>query len=242
MKVAVNGAKGKMGTTTVGFINDCPELTLAGEIDLNDSLEEMIKSHSPDVVVEFTRPEARMKNVETILKNGASAVVGTTGFTPENLKQIQTWVKETGNGCVIAPNFCISAILLQQFAVKASAYFDTAEIIEYHHDQKVDSPSGTAVKTAELMSESGKIFNQNTNDKVENLKGARGAELNGIKLHAVRLPGYVASQEVILSDHSQYMTIRQDSVDRTSFMPGVLAACKYINNKAELIYGLEHIL
>ncbi|NQZ57013.1 MAG: 4-hydroxy-tetrahydrodipicolinate reductase [Lentisphaeraceae bacterium] len=242
MKICINGAKGKMGQTLVEFVKNNSATTLAGEVDMGDSLADIIKSNAPDVVVDFTRPEIRMETVKTILFGGSAAVVGTTGFTPEDLAQIELWVKETGKGCFIAPNFIIGNVLMQQFAKKAAEYYPNAEIIEYHHEQKVDFPSGTAYKTAELMCEVRDSFNDNTNDKVANVEGARGGDYKGIKLHAIRMPGFVASQEVILGDSGQYLTIRHDSIDRQSYMPGVLMAAQHITDNAELIYGLEHIL
>lgn len=242
IKVTVNGAKGKMGQTIVEFVQKHSELELVSALDHEDKLAEVLQAKPSDVVIDFTRPEQRMEIVKAILFNGAAAVVGTTGFTPEDLETIEGWVTETGKGCFIAPNFIIGNVLMQQFAQKAAEYYDCAEIIEYHHEQKVDFPSGTAVKTAELMAEKREVFNANTNDQVANIEGGRGADFNGIKLHAIRLPGFIASQEVILGDSGQYLTIRHDSIDRTSYMPGILMASKHIQDKAELVYGLEHIL
>ncbi|MGY0218669.1 4-hydroxy-tetrahydrodipicolinate reductase [Endozoicomonadaceae bacterium StTr2] len=242
LKVVVNGARGKMGQTVVDFVEHHSKLQLAGQVDLGDDLGAVIQQGGADVVVDFTRPEIRMDTVKTILFSGAAAVVGTTGFTPEDLETIRGWVKETGNGCFIAPNFIVGNVLMQQFAKQAARYYEYAEIIEYHHENKVDFPSGTAVKTAELMAEERERFNVGTNDQVANVEGSRGGDFAGIKLHAVRMPGFVASQEVILGDKGQYMTIRHDSIERTSYMPGVLMACEHITANAELVYGLEHIL
>lgn len=242
LKIAVNGAKGKMGQTVVDFVEHHSRLELAAAVDMGDDLAEEIKRTSADVVVDFTRPEIRMETVKAALFSGAAAVVGTTGFTPEDLKTIEGWVKETGKGCFIAPNFIVGNVLMQQFAKQAARYYEYAEIIEYHHENKVDFPSGTAVKTAELISEEREKFNPGTNDQVANIEGARGGDHNGIKLHAIRMPGFVASQEVIFGDKGQYLTIRHDSIERTSYMPGVLMACEHIVNQAELVYGLEHIL
>ena len=242
LKVAVNGANGKMGQTVVDFVNNHSRLELAATVDLGDDLATEVKASAADVVVDFTRPEIRMETVKATLFSGAAAVVGTTGFTPEDLKTIEGWVQETGKGCFIAPNFIVGNVLMQQFAKQAARYYEYAEIIEYHHEQKVDFPSGTAVKTAELMAEEREKFNIGTNDQVANIDGARGGDHKGIKLHAVRMPGFVASQEVILGGHGQYMTIRHDSIERTSYMPGILMASEYICDKAELVYGLENIL
>ena len=242
MRITVNGSKGKMGVAVLSHIAETDGLNLVDEVDLGNSLEQSLADKPADVVVDFTRPEIRMETVRSVLFGGAAAVVGTTGFTPENLKQIEEWVQETGKGCFIAPNFIIGNVLMQQFAKKAAEYYDYAEIIEYHHENKVDFPSGTAVKTAELMCETNKKFNPKTNDQVANVEGARGGDFSGIKLHAVRMPGFIASQEVILGAPGQYLTIRHDSIDRASYMPGVFMAANYIKDRAELVYGLEHIL
>jgi 4-hydroxy-tetrahydrodipicolinate reductase len=242
MRITVNGFKGKMGQAVVDYIDKTDGLTFAAGVDLGNSLEDSLAQTPSEVVIDFTRPEVRMENVRTILFGGAAAVVGTTGFTPADLEQIKTWTEETGKGCFIGPNFIIGNVLMQQFAKKAAAYYDNAEIIEYHHENKVDFPSGTAVKTAELMSEVKEVFNTNTNDKVANLEGSRGGDFNGIKIHSVRMPGFIASQEVILGNAGEYLTIRHDNIDRAAYMPGVFMAAAYIKDKAELVYGLEHIL
>ena len=242
MKICINGAQGKMGQAVKVYVESKGDLQLAGLVDLDDNLQEVISSLSPDIVIDFTRPEIRMQTVKTALFNDCHIVVGTTGFTPKDLDQIQTWVNETGKGCFIAPNFIIGNVLMQQFAKKASKYYQNAEIIEYHHQQKVDAPSGTAVKTAELMGQVREQFNPNTNDQVDNIAGSRGGDYKGIKLHAVRMPGFIASQEVILGDDGQYLTIRHDSINRECYMPGVFMAVDYITENPRLVYGLENIL
>ena len=241
LRIAVNGARGKMGQTVVDFIKKHNTLKLSATVDRGDDLAQKVKRSNTNVVVDFTHPEIRMETVKNVLFAGAAAVVGTTGFTPKDLETIESWVNETGKGCVIAPNFIIGNVLMQQFVKQAALYYEYAEIIEYHHEQKVDFPSGTAIKTAELMSEKRTKF-KCSNDQVANIAGARGGNFNGIKLHAVRMPGFIASQEVILGDIGQYLTIRHDSIERNSYMPGILIASEYISEKAELVYGLEHIL
>jgi 4-hydroxy-tetrahydrodipicolinate reductase len=242
MRITVNGSKGKMGRTILSYIENTEGLNLADGVDLGDSLNDSLNNKPADIVIDFTRPEVRMENVRTILFGGAAAVVGTTGFTPADLDQIKLWVKESGKGCFIAPNFIVGNVLMQKFAKKAAEFYDNVEIIEYHHENKVDFPSGTAVKTAELMSEVKKSYNTNTNDKVANVEGARGGDFNGIKIHSVRMPGFIASQEVIFGNVGEYLTIRHDNIDRIAYMPGIFLAAKYIKDKAELVYGLEHIL
>lgn len=242
MKIVVNGSRGKMGRALVDFAEAHDALQLVGAVDLGDDLAAVLAGTRPDVVVDFTRPEARMQTVRTALHGGAAAVVGTTGFTPEDREEIARWVADTGKGCFIAPNFQVGNVLMQQFARSAARYFEYAEIIEYHHETKVDYPSGTAVRTAELMAEARPRFNEGTHDRVANVEGARGAEVAGIRVHAVRMPGFVASQEVLLGAPGQYLKIRHDSIDRASYMPGVLMACQHIVDRAELVYGLETIL
>lgn len=231
-----------MGLALVEFATQHAALELVGEVDIGDDLGDVVAAAKPDVVIDFTRPEARMETVRTALHGGAAAVVGTTGFTPEDREEIAGWVEATGKGCFIAPNFQVGNVLMQQFARSAARYFEFAEVIEYHHETKVDYPSGTAVRTAELMAEARGAFNTRTNDKVATVEGARGGEVAGIRLHAVRMPGFIASQEVLLGAPGQYLTIRHDSSDRASYMPGVLLACEHIAGRAELVYGLEHIL
>lgn len=242
IKVAVNGALGKMGQETIKAINESSDLNLLGELDVNNPLENFLSNNTVDAVVDFTTPETRMETVKTILAGGAAAVVGTTGFTEDDLAVIKNWTKKYNKGVLIAPNFAIGTILQMNFAKKASKYFETAEIIEYHHNQKADFPSGTAVKTAQLMAESRETFNKETNDKVANIQGARGGDHQGIKVHSVRLPGMIAHQEVIFGAQGQYLTLRHDATSRETYMPGVLMAIRHIVNDNRLTYGLEHIL
>lgn len=244
IKVVVNGALGKMGRQVVEAITATTDLYLDKEMDAHNNLGEYLKGNKVDVVVDFTRPEVRMDNIRSILNNGAAAVVGTTGFTPADIKEIEALVKKNGVGAIVAPNFAIGSILQMHFAKLASKYFDTAEIIEYHHNQKADYPSGTAVKTAELMiaASPSKKFNQELGDKVANIEGCRGGDMNGIKIHSIRLPGMVAHQEVIFGEKGQYLTLRHDAISRDAYMPGVLLAIREVVKRKDLVYGLEHIL
>jgi 4-hydroxy-tetrahydrodipicolinate reductase len=242
IKVVVNGYKGKMGQCVVEAIKANPETEFVGGIDVGDSLGDVLKQNSVDVVIDFTHPDTRMTIIETALANGACAVVGTTGFTDGDLAVIETLTKKYKKGVIIAPNFAVGTILQMHFAKITSKYFETAEIVEYHHNQKADFPSGTAVKTAQLMSESRTGFNPDLNDKVANLDHARGAEMNGIHIHSVRLPGMIAHQEVIFGDQGQYLTIRHDATSRETYMPGVLMAVKSVVKNPELVYGLESLL
>ena len=245
INVLVNGAKGKMGQTVCSAVKADSELSLVGEADQGDNLTALIKSTGAQAVVDFTHPSVRMSNVEIILKAGAFAVVGTTGYTPDDLKQIQAWCQATKKGCLIAPNFSIGAVLMMQFAAKAAVHMPEVEIIEFHHKAKADSPSGTAVKTAELIAEAqaqAGVGPSADPTHIWNLKESRGGDHAGIRVHAVRLPGFVASQEVILGGLGQSLTIRHDTINREAFMPGVVLALKKMQQRSDMIYGLEHLL
>jgi 4-hydroxy-tetrahydrodipicolinate reductase len=242
INVIVNGALGRMGQETVRAVLADPELSLAGQTDITDDLVAKIKETDAQVVVDFTVPAVAMGNFENIIEAGARPVVGTTGFTEADIERLSELCLAKKTGAIIAPNFALGAILLMKFAAEASRYLSAAEIIELHHDQKEDYPSGTAVKTAQLMLSEREKFNENVNDKKANLDGARGAETGGIHIHSVRLPGLVAHQEVIFGALGQTLTIRHDSISRESFMPGVLMAVKKVVKIENLIYGLENII
>jgi 4-hydroxy-tetrahydrodipicolinate reductase len=242
IKVVVNGALGKMGKTVIEAVSKEKDMQLVKGVDLTDSLSDILTNNPTDVVVDFTRPEVRMQNLETILKNNAHAVVGTTGFTDSDLEKVSEWCNLYKKNVIIGPNFAIGTILQMFFAKFASKYFDTAEIVEYHHDQKVDYPSGTAVKTAQLMATERSKFNLNTKDAVANIEGARGGDFHGIKIHSLRLPGMVAHQEVIFGSSGQYLTIRHDATSRESYMPGVIMSVREVLKREGLTYGLEDIL
>jgi len=242
IKVIVNGAKGKMGQAAVAAISADKELSLVGKTDLGDDLAKAIQSLKAEVVVDFTHPSVAVQNVEAILNAGARPVVGTTGFKPEDIKKLQKLAKEKKLGGVIAPNFGIGAVLMMKYAADAAKHLPNVEIVEYHHDNKADAPSGTAIKTAEQILEANpKLKGPNVKSK-EELKGALGSEIGNIRIHAVRLPGFVASQEVILGGVGQTLKIRHDTINRESFMPGVVMACKRVGELNELVYGLEKIL
>ncbi|OGI09247.1 MAG: 4-hydroxy-tetrahydrodipicolinate reductase [Candidatus Margulisbacteria bacterium GWF2_35_9] len=242
IKVVVNGALGKMGKEVVNAVKASTDMELIQECDINNSLDNYLSKNSVDVVVDFTRPEARMENVKTILNHGAAGVIGTTGFTDEDLEEIKKLCKKNKKGIIVAPNFAIGTILQMHFSRIAAKYFDTAEIVEYHHNQKADFPSGTAIKTAQLMAKERELFNPKLNDVVSNLDGARGADFKGIHIHSVRLPGMVAHQEVIFGEKGQYLTIRHDAVSRECYMSGVLMSIREVVKIDKLIYGLESLL
>ena len=242
IKVIVAGFKGRMGSAAVNMVKGDDDLTLAALLDPFATEKEVdgvpvftdksqLVGFDADVWVDFTMPAVAYENTRFALKNGYAPVVGTTGFSEE---------KKTGG--LIAPNFAIGAILLMEFAAKAAKYFPDLEIIELHHDNKKDAPSGTAVKTAELIREVRQPKKQGVADEVETLKGARGADFDGMRIHSVRLPGLVAHQEVIFGAQGEGLTLRHDSYDRISFMSGVNIGIKAVVKRDKLVYGLEKLL
>ena len=244
IKVAVLGAKGRMGAETVKAINSTTDLSLVAQIDIGDSLEEL-KTSGAQVVVDFTHPDSVMKNLDFAINNGIHFVVGTTGFDEKKLAEVKTWLtKNSSVGAVIAPNFGLGAVLMMQFAAKAARYFESVEIVELHHPEKADAPSGTASRTAELITESRKSAARPAMpDKTTSaLPGARGAKVGDVPIHSVRLRGLVAHQEVLLGDQGETLSIRHDSIDRSGFMPGVLLAIREVVKNPGLTFGLEHLM
>lgn len=246
IKVAVCGACGKMGQATVKAVNAEEDMQLVAEIDINlaeNSLENALKTKEIDVVVDFTSPESVFGNAKLILENGARPVIGTTGLTEAQLKEIKNLSEQKGLGALVAPNFAVGAVLMMMFSQKASKYFSNAEIIELHHNKKKDAPSGTAIKTAQLMTQERAEFGKDNCAETETYKGSRGGVTeSNIHIHSVRLPGFVAHQEVIFGGAGQALTIRHDSFDRISFMPGVILSIRQVMNSKDFIYGLENIL
>lgn len=242
IKVAVLGAKGRMGAETVKTVKAQSDLTLVAELDLGDSLDAI---KGADVVVDFTHPDSVMKNVEFAISNGVNVVVGTTGFNDEKLVQVKSWLAQNPKvGALIAPNFGLGAVLMMQFAAEAAKHFESVEIIELHHPNKADAPSGTAARTAELITEARKSAQRPAmpDATAHTLPGARGAKVGDVPIHSVRLRGLVAHQEVVLGDQGETLTIRHDSIDRTGFMPGVLLGIRNVGSHPGLTFGLEHFL
>jgi 4-hydroxy-tetrahydrodipicolinate reductase len=244
IKVAVLGAKGKMGAQTCQAVEASDDLELVAALDQGDDLDELTNAQA-EVVVDFTRPEVVMDNLGWCIGHGIHAVVGTTGFTEERLATLRTQLEANpGTGVLIAPNFSIGAVLMMQFAAKAAPYYESVEIIELHHPDKVDAPSGTAQRTAQLIAEArreagSKPIPDATSTGVE---GARGADVDEIRVHSVRLRGLVAHQEVLLGDVGETLTIRHDSMHRESFMAGVLLGVRKIVDTPGLTVGLEHFM
>lgn len=247
IKVAVCGSNGKMGKEVVNAVNNDEKTMLTASIDIIGAefktIEDANKNAEIDVLVDFTQPKSIYENALYCLNNKINVVIGTTGLTDEQINELNLLSEKNKVGCLIAPNFSTGAVLMMEFAQKAAKYFDNAEIIEYHHNQKKDAPSGTAVKTAKMMAEVSKSFVSGNCEEVETIKGSRGGvSCSDIHIHSVRMPGYMASQEVLFGSNGQVLSIRHDSVDRKCYMNGVLLAVKYIANKPEFVYGLENIL
>lgn len=244
IKVAVLGAKGRMGSEACKAVSAAADLELVAQIDLGDSLD-LLTSSGAQVIVDFTHPDAVMGNLEFAIKNGISVVVGTTGFDEGKLAQIKGWLATSPKvGALIAPNFGLGAVLMMQFAAQASKYFESVEIVELHHPNKADAPSGTAARTAELITEARRSVNKEPMPDATStsLDGARGALVGEVPVHSVRLRGLVAHQEVILGDLGETLTIRHDSIDRTGFMPGVLLGIRNVVTHPGLTFGLEHFM
>jgi 4-hydroxy-tetrahydrodipicolinate reductase len=244
IKVAVLGAKGRMGTESVKAISAAGDLELVASLDLGDSLD-LLKSSGAQVVLDFTHPDSVMKNLEYAINNGINVVVGTTGFDGKRIEEVRGFLaKNPKVGAIIAPNFGLGAVLMMQFAAKAATYFESVEIIELHHPEKADAPSGTAVRTAELISEArAKVNKSAMPDKTSSgLAGARGAKVGDVPIHSIRLRGLVAHQEVLLGDQGETLSIRHDSIDRSGFMPGVLLAIRSVSTRPGLTFGLENLM
>lgn len=268
--VLVNGAAGKMGREVIRAIAESEDMTLVGAVDHNpqyqdrdagelaglsepleipitNQFEPMLafaaQEKQPAVMVDFTHPSSIYNNIRSAIAYGVRPVVGTTGLSAEQIGELSDFADKASTGCLIIPNFSIGMVLLQQAAVSASQYFDHVEIIELHHNQKADAPSGTALQTAEILAEMGKPFNPAVVEETEKLPGARGSIANeGIRIHSIRLPGLIAHQEVIFGAAGQVYTLRHDTSDRACYMPGVLLAIRKVLLLKSLIYGLEKIL
>lgn len=259
IKIGVVGANGKMGQEVVKLaLNDTElELNLAvdkfgagqkiNNITIKDDLNNAINESKPDIIVDFTQPSTIFENIKIYQKTKTKAVIGTTGLDNEQIDEIKKMSKENNTGIIIAPNFSLGAILMMKFAKEASKYFSNAEIIEYHHNQKKDAPSGTSIKTAQLMIENNDNFKNGNCAETETIQGSRGGNFiennkGNIQIHSVRMPGFVASQEVIFGSDGQILKIHHDTINRECYMSGVKLAIDYLYKNNEFIYGLENIL
>lgn len=242
MRVGVLGAKGKVGATMVAAVTAAEDLSLSAAVDAGDPMS-LLTDSDTEVVIDFTHPDVVMDNLDFLIGNGIHAVVGTTGFTAERLAQVRSWLAQQPSVSVlIAPNFAIGAVLSMHFAAQAARFFDSVEVIELHHPYKADAPSGTAVRTAELIAAARKDLPPNPDATSSALPGARGADVDGVPVHSVRLAGLVAHQEVLFGTAGETLTIRHDSIDRTSFVPGVLLAVRRVAERPGLTVGIEPLL
>jgi 4-hydroxy-tetrahydrodipicolinate reductase len=242
MRVAVLGSKGKVGATMVQAVQAAEDLTLSAEVDAGDALS-LLTDNKTEVVIDFTHPDVVMDNLKFLIDNGIHAVVGTTGFTDERLQQVRAWLAaEPDVSALIAPNFAIGAVLSMHFARQAAPFYESVEVIELHHPHKADAPSGTAARTAALIAEARKELPPNPDATTASLPGARGADVDGVPVHSVRLAGLVAHQEVLFGTAGETLTIRHDSMDRTSFVPGVLLAVRRVAEHPGLTVGIESLL
>jgi 4-hydroxy-tetrahydrodipicolinate reductase len=263
IKVLVSGAAGKMGTEVIRALKKETDMKLVGAVDIaqigidagedagvgpagveiSKNLKAAINDSRPDVVIDFTHPNVAMMNIRVILNSKVHAVIGTTGLTDENLGEIKKLCLKNKVNCIVAPNFAIGAVLMMMFSKTAAKYMPNVEIIELHHDKKADAPSGTSIKTAEMIDAARKQAGAKAAVPAGSPDDpARGEEKCGIRVHSVRLPGLVAHQEVIFGGTGQVLTIRHDSLDRTSFMPGVLLAVRRATDIRGVIHGLDKLL
>ncbi|MEW6065315.1 MAG: 4-hydroxy-tetrahydrodipicolinate reductase [Bacillota bacterium] len=262
IKVVVAGAVGKMGQESCKAVAQAEGMQLVGAVDSRDSgsaigtyigkpdinvaisndLEQVFREVQPDVLVDFTRPGVVQGHIELALQAGVRPVVGTTGMNAGEIERFVQMASDKKIGGLIVPNFAIGALLMIKFATEAAKYFPHVEIIELHHDQKMDAPSGTAVKTAESIAAVRGRMSQGMPSEFEKIEGVRGGNFEGMRIHSVRLPGFVAHQEVIFGGIGQTLSIRHDSISRESFMPGLILAVRKVMALDRLVYGLENIL
>ena len=262
IRVAVAGAGGRMGREVVKLVLSEPDFELAAAVSpssrgkdagelvglapcgimVSHDLEEALGAAEADVLVDFTTPQLALRHASIAIGRRVRPVMGTTGFTPENIADLDMLCRDAGIGGLIAPNFSIGAILMMKFAQEAAKYFPHLEIIEYHGDQKLDAPSGTAVKTAELIAKTRTSMRQGNPNEHETISGSRGGEYDGFRIHSVRLPGVFAQQEVVFGAFGQTLKIRHDSYDRAGYMPGVAKAVRKVMETTGMVYGFEHMM
>lgn len=256
IKVGVVGALGKMGKEVVKAVLEAEDTTLvmavdvigegtviANDVKIESNLKQAIQTKKPDVVIDFTQPATVFEHVCLYMNEKVKSVIGTTGLSETQINELKELSKANNTGCLIAPNFSTGAVLMMMFAKQAAKYFNNAEIIELHHNQKKDAPSGTAVKTAQLMAESNPDFTLGNCPETELIKGSRGGTADAnIHIHSVRMPGYIASQEVIFGASGQIFKIKHDTMERSCYMAGVLLATRHVFKNNDFIYGLDNIM
>lgn len=263
IKVAIAGARGKMGIEAVHTVMKREGMELVSALDYKNvgatlahleqfpdhydvpiytDMTQLVEDTKPDVLVDLTNPQSVYAHTKEALQLGVRPVIGTTGFTDTQLEELNALAQDKGIGCIIAPNFAIGAILMMKFAKEAAKYLPDVEIIEMHHDRKLDAPSGTGIKTAQMIAEVRAAKTQGHPEETETHDGARGADFEGMKIHSVRLPGLVAHQQVLFGGDGQLLSIRHDSLNRDSFMSGIAFCIEQVMTMEELIYGLENII
>ncbi|WEG11342.1 4-hydroxy-tetrahydrodipicolinate reductase [Pullulanibacillus sp. KACC 23026] len=262
IRIVVAGPRGKMGSETIHMIHRTPHFELVGAVDTKNEgleirdleglpdisapiytdLEACFSNTTPDVLIDFTHPEAGKQHIQTALAYKVRPVVGTSGFTEEEVQQFKVKADASQVGGIIAPNFAVGAVLMMKWSQMAARFFPNVEIIEQHHDQKRDAPSGTAIKTAEMIQKDRSTVRQGHPDEVETIPGARGANVDGFRIHSVRLPGLIAHQQVLFGGEGELLTIRHDSMNRLSFMNGVQLAVEEVMKLETLVYGLDTIM
>lgn len=245
IRVAVIGADGRMGTHVCEAVEAAEGLELVARIDQDDDLDQVITDTAPDVAVDFTIPGVSQRNVATLVARGVHAVVGTSGWTKDQLEQVRADLNKTpSTGVLVAPNFALGSVLASKFAAQAARFFESVEIIELHHPDKIDAPSGTATNSAIHIAEARRAAGvaPSPDATEKQLDGARGATVDGITVHSVRLRGLVAHEEILMGNPGEMLTFRHDSFDRISFMPGVILAVRQIANRPGLTVGLDNYL
>ena len=244
IRVGVLGARGKVGSAVCRAVTEADDTELVAEVDHDDPIE-LLRENGAEAVVDFTHPDVFMDNLRYCIEHGIHAVVGTTGFDDERLERLRGWLAESpGTGVLVAPNFSIGAVLMMRFAAEAARHFESVEIVELHHPDKADAPSGTARRTAQLVAAARREAGLGPSPDATStgLDGARGADVDGVHVHAVRARGLVAHQEVVLGGLGETLTLRHDSMDRASFTPGVLTALRQIADRPGLTVGLDDFL
>lgn len=244
LRVAVLGAQGRIGSEAVKAVEAAEDMELVAALGRGDKLERLVEADA-QVVVELTTPASVMENLEFCVRHGMHAVVGTTGWTEERLAQLRTWLAASPEtGVLIAPNFSIGAVLTMKFAQIAAPYFESVEVVELHHPHKVDAPSGTATRTAQLIAaaRAEAVLGAQPDATATALDGARGADVDGVRVHAVRLAGLLAHQEVLLGGEGETLTVRHDSLHHSSFMPGILLGARRVTTAPGLTFGLENFM
>ena len=263
IKVAIAGARGRMGTTAIQAITEAPDMEVVAALDykfegqyikdgaivpdgggipIYTSLAHLADFDKPDVLLDVTDPDAVFQNATEAISFGIRPVIGTSGLTAEEIDTLTDMAQKAQIGGIIAPNFSIGAVLMMKFSVMAARYLGDIEILEMHHDRKLDAPSGTAVKTADMIKDVRTPHIQGHPEEQEHQPGARGADVDGMKIHSIRLPGLLAHQQVLLGGEGELLSIRHDSFDRKSFMPGIIMAIRHVMEGEDFIYGLENII